>query len=120
MRSCKIWQGPVSNGYPVIRGSDGHYRKARRVVWEAAYGSIPDGRAVKTTCSNTLCIALSHLYVRPERVRRLRLLPQTVRAIRRWARCGKSRHLIARRFSVSELYVNKIVRGEVRRDVQGK
>lgn len=119
--ACQIWKGATSNGYPVLL-VDGRYHKVRRLVYEQHRGPIPKGACIKTACGKRGCVAPEHLRLRKQIAAsgRKRLLPQTIRAIRRYARRGHSYHTIAQRFGVSEVYVGKLVRGKARTDVRGR
>ena len=41
---------------------DGRRISAHRLVWEGAYGQIPNGVVIAHRCDNTMCIELSHLF----------------------------------------------------------
>jgi len=60
-----------SHGYPQIGwGEDGHTRMVlvHRVVWQAAYGPIPDGMTVDHICRERRCVNVDHLRLLSNRV----------------------------------------------------
>lgn len=54
---CLLWQGRVSTG-GVPRWNN---RSLRRVVYEAAYGEVPEGLLASTNCGHPECLNPAHL-----------------------------------------------------------
>lgn len=68
---CLEWPGPFGNGrkknVAIVKarsdkGRTDNYAVARE-LWEAAYGSIPEGQMVYRTCCNNNCVLLTHLCI---------------------------------------------------------
>lgn len=65
--TCWEWQGAInSDGYGVIKVA-GRMRRAHRVAWEVAFGSIPAGLQVCHSCDNPRCIRVDHLLLGTQR-----------------------------------------------------
>lgn len=68
MNDCIIWpySRNIKNGnrldYGQVRVGN-KMKKAHRVAWEKAKGSIPDGLMVLHKCDNPPCINVDHLYL---------------------------------------------------------
>lgn len=57
---CVLWQrGCDGHGYATIE--QGH---AQRVVYEYAYGFIPEGAHISMSCGNRRCMNISHMLVK--------------------------------------------------------
>lgn len=54
---CLLWDGRVSTGGVPRRGD----RSMRRLVYEAAFGEVPEGLLASTNCGNPRCLTLAHL-----------------------------------------------------------
>jgi hypothetical protein len=64
---CRRWVGAHSAlGYAIHGGRD---RLVHRLVWEHAYGPIPEGAVIAHSCHHRDCVAASHLYVTDPRER---------------------------------------------------
>lgn len=70
---CRLWTGSLngSSKHPKIY-IEGHYRAARRVVYELARGPVPAGRCVSLSCRESLCLEPKHMLTRSPREVQLR------------------------------------------------
>jgi hypothetical protein len=82
IESCWPWRGGIVSRLgraPVGRYMDGASKsyRAHRLAWEFVIGTIPAGKIVVQTCSNTLCCNPRHLMLRGRRgLKQKRVLPQ--------------------------------------------
>ncbi len=82
IESCWPWRGGIVSRLgraPVGRYMDGASKSYRphRLAWEFVIGTIPAGKIVVQTCSNTLCCNPRHLMLRGRRgLKQKRVLPQ--------------------------------------------
>lgn len=54
---CRLWQGSTNEkGHPKL-----HNKSARRAVWAAVNGPIPDGMLVTVNCGRAGCLEPKHL-----------------------------------------------------------
>jgi hypothetical protein len=65
---CHLWRGSVGgSGSPClsvcIKGKRTS-RSVRRIAWAMAFGPVPDGHQVMTTCQTKLCVNHKHLHLR--------------------------------------------------------
>lgn len=61
---CWEWTGETRRGYgfAVVEVKGRRYKfRAHRVAWERKHGSVPRGKVIDHTCTNGLCVRLSHL-----------------------------------------------------------
>lgn len=126
---CECWNWTGSSNlnrcgqrYGSIRV--GTMKRAHRVSYEIAHGSIPAGLVVRHRCDNTLCVNPDHLEIgtqaenvqdRYDRSRAFhqrgeghgnaKLTAESVREIRRALESGESQRAIAMRFGVSQFGV---------------
>jgi hypothetical protein len=129
---CLIVEGhPHPRTGHITLSVDGQRWQAHRYVWTEAHGPIPAGLNVQHHCDVPDCVRLSHLYLgthkdnardRDERGRAgrslgeangaSRLTREQADAIRaEYAAGGISQHVLADRYGVTAMTVNKIVRG---------
>lgn len=59
---CWLWTGPCAGGYGSIKRNGVHVA-THRLVWEWAYGSIPDGILVCHACDTPRCVRPDHLFL---------------------------------------------------------
>lgn len=60
---CIEWSGTrTPNGYGRV-WRDGKWHQATHAVWEAAYGSVPEGMVLMHSCDTPWCVNLAHLSV---------------------------------------------------------
>lgn len=57
---CWTWTGVLSDGYGQV-WNEGRMVGVHRVVYEAAYGPIPDGLVIDHLCRNPSCVNPLHL-----------------------------------------------------------
>jgi len=58
---CVVWTGALSpSGYGVTT-HNGKRRRAHRVVYERAHGTIPPGLQIDHLCRNRACVNVAHL-----------------------------------------------------------
>ena len=66
---CELWGGGLNSaGYGILTDDDGRQARTHRLVWEIAYGHIPDGPdgeplLVLHRCDTPACVSLDHLWV---------------------------------------------------------
>lgn len=130
---CWEWTGATgrTSGYGVIE-YNGKQTQPHRVVWELAYGPIPDGMYVCHHCDNRLCVRPDHLFLgtpkentadmigkgriaRDERMPHTKLTPDDVRAVR--AAPGTARE-VAAQFGISEIYVYQLRARQYRKHIK--
>jgi hypothetical protein len=59
---CIDWDGTIDDrGYGRATGHDGAWSHAHRVVYEAAFGVLPDEIEVRHRCDRPSCVNLEHL-----------------------------------------------------------
>lgn len=92
---CWLWTGGhKEDGYGRFY-YQGKYYKAHRVAWELTKGPIPEGAAVRHTCSNYNCMRPGHMTIDP------RLSAKDVLKIRARLQDGESCKLLAEDYSIS-------------------
>lgn len=133
---CWEWTGSFNDkGYGKVR-VDGRMVRAHRVAWELAHGplSLPADATVCHRCDNPACVRPDHLFLgtqldnirdrdakgraaRGAQTGAAKLSDEDVRAIR--AAAGDlSGRALARRYGVSHVVVQGILRGESWRHVR--
>jgi hypothetical protein len=75
---CWIWTGASQAGYGRYRNDEGRFLAPHRYVYAAAYGPLPAGARVRTTCGSDLCVRSEHLEMIPARSLAERLWSRTV------------------------------------------
>ncbi len=129
---CRVWAGYISpSGVPVWRIM--RPASARRVVYAALVGPLPDGARVASKCTTVGCVAPGCLVLRSRRESALgrEVTEQTRLKIRavlqanakiKWADVQAIRasaapqSVLAKLYKVSRTYIGKIKRGEIWRD----
>lgn len=125
---CFLWEGCVNRcGYGVVRWL-GEARLAHRVAYTLQHGDIPPGAAICHRCDNPGCVNHEHLFCAPQAEnvadmdrkgrRRSRALPGEAHSRSKLsdaqrgeiARFVGPARLIAPRFGVSEVLINRIRR----------
>ena len=65
--TCHDWNGyRTPHGYGLFR-LERLTRRAHRVAWALAHGSIPRGKVVRHRCHNTSCVRVDHLQLGTQR-----------------------------------------------------
>lgn len=123
---CREWTGAVVGGYGYIQlGSrtDGSRRVAKihRFAWEMERGPIPLGQVVCHRCDNKICFNVEHLFLGTPRDNTMdaaakgllqrKLMPDTVREIRRLLGLGVSRRKVAKLAGVSHGTIQALAEG---------
>jgi len=126
---CWLWTGATDNfGYGHFF-ADGKYHGTHRYAYQRTRGPIPEGMFVMHMCDNPPCVNPAHLRLGTPRENtadmiakgRKRIGERTrkfsdadVLAIRRSGATDKE---LSERFGISETHVNRIRRGQARRDL---
>lgn len=128
---CMIFLGNISKRsdgdkrplYGSVR-ADGRMKRVHRVVFENTYGPIPDGLHILHRCDVSLCCNPSHLSMgtntdnhRDKATKdcgRKRLTQAMAAETRELAKCGVSQGPLARRFSVNQSTISRILSGKRR------
>ena len=138
---CLLWEGclqhvPPSriprNGSIQLYGSirlRGKMTRVHRVMYEAAYGPIPEGGQILHRCDVRLCCNPGHLFLgthdenhadKAQKDRgRKKLTHAKAKEIRQMAATGTGQHEIAKAFSVHQATVSRIVNGRRRMSTFG-
>lgn len=134
---CWEWTGSRNlAGYGIVR-QGGKTKRFHRVIFEIVYGAIPDGYEILHDCDNPICFNPSHLRAgthaenMADAAKRLRLptgikhlkskiSDEQVLEIRSKHALGYSINELAKEYSLHNSYVNRIVNGYRRTNIQVK
>lgn len=137
--NCLIYDGAPSQRYARVK-VDGRSVAVHRLAWERVHGPIPRGLNVLHHCDNTKCYEITHLFLgtqadnmadckakgryahvgpKGERHGMAKLTESVVRRIRQHAAEGKRQADIALIYGVTLDTVNRIVRRNTWRHLNG-
>lgn len=131
---CWLWAGavhPHGHGYASL---DGRVQYAHRVAWQLTYGPIPKGVNVCHRCDNPPCCNPAHLFLGTQAdnmqdcadkgramvgaMKRAKLTPSVVAAIKSRLRAGETQQSIADDFGVTRAAIGVIAQGRRWRNVK--
>ena len=91
-----------------------------KIVWQAANGSIPDGKILRTTCGTRGCLNIKHMYLEDSPAAR-RLTPQQVKDIRQQYASAEDKHglqsQLAIKYNVSKTTIRRLLKGTNYKDI---
>jgi len=120
---CWIWQRALdSKGYGQVR-VNGRLRRAPRVFYERAHGTIPEGMQIDHLCCNKGCVNPVHLeaVTGTENIRRSPATILTeieVAQIKRLLKLGWAGQRIGRVYAISKHTVYNIRDGRIWKDIE--
>ncbi len=114
---CWTWKGYHNNAGVPMKQRGGKPVAARRWLWEALLGKVPDGMEVFGVCGNRSCVAIHHSKMgEPGDVVRSNVATKfdwsEVARMKRLEDLGWFRDRIAAEFGTTPEYVGRIITGK--------